>query len=187
MNLRERTAEIMRTETARAALDVLLAHGYDGMTADELAKAVGISRATFFRYFGSKDEVIIAAMLEADDFFERRFREFAADTEDGLWARMRRAFEPTVLAAETNSEKLRARTRLIQSQPMLGARLRRARLPQIERLAAVLEEEGLTDIQAHAMATAAIAVLDYCWSQWARDDEASLRSILDEAFRFMGR
>lgn len=187
MSLRERTAEIIRSETARAALDVLLEHGYDALTADELAKAVGISRATFFRYFGSKDEVIIAATMEPDDFFERGFREFGRSPEGALWARMRRAFEPAVLAAEANSQRLRARTRLIQSQPMVGARLRRARLPQVERLASALAEDGLTQVEANAMATAALAVLDYCWAQWAKDDGASLRAILDEAFAFMGR
>lgn len=187
MNLRERTAELMRREIARAALDVLLEHGYEVLTADELAKAVGISRATFFRYFGSKDEVIIAAVLEPDDFFERMLGETAGDADLNLWMRLRRAFEPTVLAAEAESEKLRARTRLIQSQPMVGARLRRARLPQVERMAAVLCEEGLSKVEAHAMATAGLAVLDYCWAQWAQDDKASLRTILDEAFRFLGR
>ncbi|MDF2442389.1 MAG: hypothetical protein JWR01_592 [Subtercola sp.] len=39
----------------------MLREGYDGVNVDDIAAAAGISRTTFFRYFGSKPGVIWAA------------------------------------------------------------------------------------------------------------------------------
>lgn len=46
----------MRAELAEAAFAELVDHGYDALTADDLARRLGNSRATFFRYLGSKDD-----------------------------------------------------------------------------------------------------------------------------------
>jgi len=43
-----------------AALELLLACGYDATSVDELAEAAGISRSTFFRRYGSKEEMVFA-------------------------------------------------------------------------------------------------------------------------------
>lgn len=43
-----------------AAIRLLAARGYEATTAEDLADAVGVSRSTFFRRFGSKDDVIFA-------------------------------------------------------------------------------------------------------------------------------
>ncbi|WP_017791747.1 TetR/AcrR family transcriptional regulator [Leucobacter salsicius] len=43
-----------------AAIRLLADRGYEATTAEDLADAVGVSRSTFFRRFGSKDDVIFA-------------------------------------------------------------------------------------------------------------------------------
>ncbi|MBP1325623.1 AcrR family transcriptional regulator [Leucobacter exalbidus] len=43
-----------------AAIRFLATRGYDATTAEHLADAVGMSRSTFFRRFGSKEDVIFA-------------------------------------------------------------------------------------------------------------------------------
>lgn len=50
-----------------AAVRLLLDRGYDSTTADDLADAANMSRSTFFRRFGSKDDIVFAdheALLE---------------------------------------------------------------------------------------------------------------------------
>ena len=47
-------------EAATAAVRYLAEHGYETTTAGELADAIGMSRSTFFRRFGSKEDVIFA-------------------------------------------------------------------------------------------------------------------------------
>ena len=43
-----------------AALDLLITQGFDTTSVDELAAAAGISRSTFFRRFGSKENMVFA-------------------------------------------------------------------------------------------------------------------------------
>ncbi|MBO1268374.1 TetR/AcrR family transcriptional regulator [Arthrobacter cavernae] len=43
-----------------AALELLVRQGYDATSVDDLAGAAGISRSTFFRKFGSKEDVVFA-------------------------------------------------------------------------------------------------------------------------------
>ena len=43
-----------------AAVRYLAEHGYEQTTASALADAIGISRSTFFRRFGSKEDVVFS-------------------------------------------------------------------------------------------------------------------------------
>jgi AcrR family transcriptional regulator len=53
---RRRSNVAMRIE--QAALQHFLVHGITGVTVDDIATASGISRRTFYRYFGTIDEVL---------------------------------------------------------------------------------------------------------------------------------
>ncbi|UOR00542.1 TetR/AcrR family transcriptional regulator [Leucobacter allii] len=63
-------------ESSAAAIRMLAARGYEATTAEDLADAVGMSRSTFFRRFGSKDEVIFSD----HDHALARLESFLADT-----------------------------------------------------------------------------------------------------------
>ncbi|MET3922861.1 helix-turn-helix domain-containing protein [Arthrobacter sp. UYEF20] len=58
--------------TVAAAIELLIRQGYDSTPVEELADAAGISRSTFFRKFGSKEDMVFAdherilARVEAD-------------------------------------------------------------------------------------------------------------------------
>ena len=43
-----------------ATRDVFLSHGYSGTTIDEIARVAEVSRASFYTYFSSKREVLLA-------------------------------------------------------------------------------------------------------------------------------
>jgi AcrR family transcriptional regulator len=89
-----------RTAVVAAAIDLFVAHGYDQTSVEQIAQAAGVSRSTFFRQFGGKEDVVFAdhevllaetraylsqqhddpwaAVCEAS---VRVFRHFAADPE----------------------------------------------------------------------------------------------------------
>jgi AcrR family transcriptional regulator len=58
--LRSRKKGKMRLAIENAALDLFAEKGYDATTVDEIAERAEVSKATFFRYFGAKADVIFA-------------------------------------------------------------------------------------------------------------------------------
>jgi AcrR family transcriptional regulator len=48
-----------------ATKEIFLTHGYTGTTVDEIARAAGISRASFYTYFPSKRDVLLALGAES--------------------------------------------------------------------------------------------------------------------------
>ena len=59
MPIRERTRRLAQTELTTVAQDLFLEHGYEQTTVDQIAAAAGMSKRTFFRYFPSKDDLVI--------------------------------------------------------------------------------------------------------------------------------
>lgn len=59
--LRERQRRALREDIERAALRLFAAQGFDKVTTDAIARAVGISPRTFFRHVPSKDHLLLAA------------------------------------------------------------------------------------------------------------------------------
>ena len=96
----ETPAPPSRTAVVAAAIDLFVANGYDQTSVEQIAQAAGVSRSTFFRQFGGKEDVVFAdhevllaetraylsqphddpwaAVCEAS---VRVFRHFAADPE----------------------------------------------------------------------------------------------------------
>jgi AcrR family transcriptional regulator len=60
-SLRLKKQQFVRSEIWNTAVDLFAEHGYDRTTVDDIAIAAGVSRRTFFRYFASKDDVMVQA------------------------------------------------------------------------------------------------------------------------------
>lgn len=62
--LRDRKKEQTRVDLVRAGLRLMTRDGYAAVTAAAIAEAAGVSRATFFNYFSSKEQLVLAADRE---------------------------------------------------------------------------------------------------------------------------
>jgi AcrR family transcriptional regulator len=63
-SLRERTRAAMRAEVSEVAFRLFAEQGFDNTTVEQIAAEAGLSRTTFFRYFGTKEEVILGKLCE---------------------------------------------------------------------------------------------------------------------------
>ncbi len=59
--LRERQRNALRAEIERAAIRLFAEQGFDQVTTEAIAEAVGISPSTFFRHVPNKDQLLLAA------------------------------------------------------------------------------------------------------------------------------
>lgn len=63
-NLRERQYEFARKSIFDAAFDLFKTKGFEETTVDDIAKAAGTSRRTYFRYFKTKEDVILSHIVD---------------------------------------------------------------------------------------------------------------------------
>jgi len=60
--LRERKRRQTLQRISEVGLELFVAKGYEATTLDEIATAAGISRRTFFYYFDSKEDILLASV-----------------------------------------------------------------------------------------------------------------------------
>ena len=78
-SLRERNKARARTEIAAAALRLFSKNGFEGVTVDQIVAAAGVSRRTFFRYFETKDDALLADYPELNTRLTASLIEGGAD------------------------------------------------------------------------------------------------------------
>jgi AcrR family transcriptional regulator len=117
--LRQRKRRETRARIVGAALKLFLAHGYDATTIDEIAAAALVSKRSFFDYFPSKEEVVLAWQ---DAFGEALAAALAArPLQEPAAKAVEAALVETVGAAAAQSDAF-AVDNLIQTTPALKAR-----------------------------------------------------------------
>lgn len=86
-SLRDRTRRAVRDEITRAALELFLEVGYDQTTTADIARAAGLSPRSFFRYFATKEDVVISKLELGVGPLLAALR--ARPAEEGPWTAMR--------------------------------------------------------------------------------------------------
>lgn len=187
-DLRSLTRETVRAQIAETAWSVFAERGFDDVTVNEVAEATGISRASFFRYFSSKEEAVFVAIeamgAEIATALEER------PPQERPWVALRRAFDAATPNYASNPARSLARLKLTRETPSLRAH-------QLERQArwrsligaALGIRTGLSpdDVRIEAVVGAALAALDAATEVWARSGgELHLTGLIDEAFAAIG-
>jgi AcrR family transcriptional regulator len=180
----------VRAKIGQAVFTIFAERGFEETTATEAAEAAGISRASFFRYFATKEEAVFAAQ-------EAMGAEIAAGLaerppEEDTWTALRRAFDAALKNYERSPAETLARVRLARRTPALvGHELERQgqwRQMISEALAPRLGfEQG--DVRAQALAGAALAAFNAAVSSWAEggDEQTDLSALIDETFAAVGQ
>ncbi|MEV7183716.1 TetR family transcriptional regulator [Kitasatospora sp. NPDC093102] len=187
LSLRERKKLKTRQTIRREAYRLISEQGYDNTTVEQIAAAAEVSPSTFFRYFATKEDLVlsdeydpavIAALLErpADEPFLESCREAMAGLIHELLQHER--------------EELFTRMRLITEVPALRAALHRSdNNPQELFLTVLTRRAGIEEptYEMRVTAAAIAAATAEALLQWAagggREDIASL---IDQTFALLG-
>jgi AcrR family transcriptional regulator len=129
----------VQSRIARTAEALFVAKGFEETTVDEIAAAVGMSQRSFFRYFASKDEVVLDSLARLGEDMAERLA--ARPPEEPEWESLRRSFDPIVerYADPDSREHDAALQRLVECSPRLFA----AYLGRLDRLQRTLAERLL--------------------------------------------
>jgi AcrR family transcriptional regulator len=152
--LQERKQELVRAELASAAWKLFGQRGYEATTVTEIAAAAGVSRRTFFRYYSSKEDVLVEA---TDEFAEAVLASMAArPLDEPPIVAIERALVPVIESRLADTERVRTIIRLLrQSRTLRRAMLERHAMME-ERLAIQLAQRLGVD-QAHDSTPALLA------------------------------
>src|SRR4051812_18926129 len=90
-SLRDHARDAVRAEVQRQAWLLFSEHGFEATTVDRIAAAAGMSRRTFFRYFASKDHLVLARMVESGAALVEDLE--ARPATETPWTALRKAFQ----------------------------------------------------------------------------------------------
>ena len=162
---REVARRAVQAEIAKTAESLFVEQGFEETTVEQIAAAVGMSSRSVSRYFPSKEDIVVGAMLRVGDDVAAALE--ARPPEETPWEAVRRAFEPALdsIAAAP------ARAEILATTPSLRAAVSRKQAHWTEllvpRLAARLKGPAASrELQAHAIVAAALACLGVAVSEW---------------------
>jgi AcrR family transcriptional regulator len=118
--LRERKKARTRWAIQEHALRLFAEQGYESTTVDQIAAAAEISPSTFFRYFPTKEDVVVQD--EYDDLLIAAFRAAGAAQDYPLPPLPPTAVQALMGVDEAEVAKSIQRSRLVLSVPALRAR-----------------------------------------------------------------
>jgi AcrR family transcriptional regulator len=177
LSIRERTRRLAQTELTVVAQDLFLENGFESTTVDQIAAAAGMSKRTFFRYFASKDDLVIGKY----DLFGDRIAEAldARPADEPVWDSLRRVFDLTLDYVQDDHARARndAMERIVRSSAQLNARylakMQRVQEILVGRVAARLPNEAVdpADPRPAAIVGAAFACMTAARTYWLESDQ----------------
>ncbi|HEV3172045.1 MAG TPA: TetR family transcriptional regulator [Actinocrinis sp.] len=185
MTIAERKRQLVRDQLGEAALRLLAGQGYEQTTVDQIVAAAGVSRRTFFRYFKSKEDVVVESVsdLGAAIRGELATRPDHESPQEAL----RAAFAVAIEQMAEEPAKSLPLIRLVFGTPALHRRFLENQSVLQEELAAELaRREGLDardDLGPALAAGVALTAFQVAVESWTRrDGDGDLNALVDEAF-----
>ena len=188
IDLRGRARRAVRREISDAAMDLFVRQGFEPTTVDQIVAAAGISRRSFFRYFATKEDVVLGDLLDRGE----RVRAALArrPTAESPWEAIRAAL--LVLREEVpvpGGDEL-VLARMLYGTPALRAHHLQKQLGWQDMLVPVLADRlrarggapASAEHRAAAIVATALVCLDTATTTWlATDGARTLDELWDEA------
>ena len=183
LGLRERKKLQTKQALERAAFDLFAEQGYAETTVEDIAAAAQVSRASFFRYFGTKEDVLAAD----DDLRREQFMAAltAQSADQPVLVAIRAAVTEYLTGVRADARTYTYTKVILSSRVLLGRayeiRIRWLRELETE-LRTRLDPVSNADITAAMLADIVLAVLETSLRLAALDPERDFTDILDTGF-----
>ena len=182
MLLRERKRLRTRAAIQEAALRLIAEQGYGATTCEQIAAAAEVSPATFFRYFPTKDDVVLTD--DYDPLLIQALGERPAE-ETPIQAVRNSLAEALGPIYAIDGPTIRARTQLIMSVPALRSRMyeaqREAEALLATQIAPRMAREP-ADLRVRVVTSAIMSALLISVESWI-GGEGELPALMDAALR----
>ncbi|SIO85704.1 Transcriptional regulator, TetR family [Nocardiopsis sp. JB363] len=185
MKTRDIGRSAVRDELARTAFPLFCDRGFDEVTFEELATVAGVSRSTFLRYFGSKEEVVLFSFDPLGAQMVEALLDRPAHEKDRT--ALRHALSPATGFLNRDPAEGLALLRLIGRTPALCARLREKQAGWRPGLArALAERPGARpgpDLRRQVLAGTALECLTVSLEHWASSEgDIDLDGLINDSF-----
>ncbi len=189
VDLREQRRERNAREIQQAAMSLFAERGYGDVTVEDIAGEAGISERTFFRYFASKDHLLVA---EASRRIEVIHESLTGQPDDlDAWTALRNAVLDQSASEEHIGRNAAIWAHLTKEAPALLAKmimhgaLEGTHNIEVElaRRLGVPDTDALPDV----VMRVTLAAVQSAYLRWLEDDgTASLVDLTAEALDFVG-
>lgn len=185
VSMAERKRQLVAHELTEAALQLLAREGFDAVTIDEIATTAGVSKRTFFRYFASKEDVVV--QLLADLGAGMRTELAARPTDERPSAALLAAVRVPIAACGDHVDRALGVVQLILRTPALLGRFLERQAQWREELTRELADRlGLdadAELYPRLAAGMALTAFDAVLHRWsASDGREDPIALLDDAF-----
>jgi AcrR family transcriptional regulator len=176
----------VRAEIGREAWDLFARQGYEATTVAQIAEAASISRRTFFRYYASKEDVLVET---TDELAEELLGEVARrPAHEAPLLAIHRALLPVARKWLVEDAALsRAVIRLLRESRTLRRAMLERHARMEERLAALLARrlgvKRKRDSRPALLAFLARAMVDTAFNVWYDQRRKDVDALVDELFR----
>lgn len=181
-HLAHRKRQLVRDEIAEAALKLIAFQGFEETTIDQIAAAAGVSRRTFFRYFQSKEDVIVESLADVGEALREALD--ARPPDESPITAVRQALSIfTDLFAEYPEKILRLTKLMLGTAPLKARFLERQADWRAALAAGLARRWSMNDLQANVTAGVAFAAFEAALHAWIdADGERDIVALLDETF-----
>ena len=184
-SLRARKKAATEAALQEAALFLFVEKGYDQTTIEEIVARADVSRRTFFRYFGSKEEVIFKGAEQDLDAIRRLVTERPSDETD-LQA-LKHAILGFVRYLEAREAPVLSFVNVILNSGTLTARSAELQLRWTITLSEALAERHSAppNINCRLLASLGMAAMAYGIQEWSLGVGDDLSGTVEQMFRPM--
>lgn len=184
-SLAQRKRQLVSDVLTEAALNLLARQGFDEVTVDEIVAAAGVSKRTFFRYFASKEDVVVQFLAEMGTGMRAEL--VARPAHEPPSVALRHTVWVSVDACAGHGDRALRVVRLILSTPALRARFLERQAQWRDQLAVEVARrlalDPATDLYPQLAAGIALTAFDTVLRRWSDSDGAEDPAALaDRAF-----